>query len=362
LNFSFGEYKTNVYLSKDIPTICQLALDLGLEAGRPSFNPLIIADENTSSIAAKLCDGWDLPFCIIKSGEENKNWQSVEKILAAAQTAGLGRDGIFIAVGGGVICDITAFAASIYKRGCSIVLVSTTLLGMVDASIGGKTGFDIFDIKNLIGSFYPAQTVYMPVISLNTLPQREWKSGMAELIKTAILSGDDFLDQITEKADLLKDYTKLAESDILRKCIEKAVLYKGSIVSEDPKEISGKRMLLNLGHTFGHALESTAGLGVISHGEAVAWGITRACELGEKLQITPALRAKKIKDLLLSFGYECTNIHPLASNTNALLNVMKSDKKKKQGKITFIVPDEKSACTVILNSESEMEILNNLFL
>jgi len=185
---------------------------------------------------------------------------------------------------------------------------------------------------------------------------------MAELIKTAILSGDDFLDQITDNINLLTDYTKLTETDILRKCIEKAVFYKGSIVSEDPKEISGKRMLLNLGHTFGHALESTAGLGVISHGEAVAWGIVRACELGEKLQITPPLRAKKIKDLFCSFGYECSNIHPLAADTDTLLNVMKSDKKKKQGNLTFIVPDEKSACPVIIKSESELEILYDLFL
>ncbi|WP_461256065.1 3-dehydroquinate synthase [Treponema sp. R80B11-R83G3] len=359
MHFTFNEYNTYVEISREIPTIRLIAQKLGLEADA-SFKPLIIADENTAYIAAKISGGDDYPSVFLKSGEDNKTWRSVETILAAANKAALGRDGVFIAVGGGVIGDLTGFAASIYMRGCRFALVSTTLLGMVDASVGGKTGFDLFGIKNLIGSFYPAQSVFLPTGVLSTLPRSEIKSGMAELIKTAVLCGDDFLEQLTPLAVNYDNLNKFLEDGALDKCIERAVLYKGGIVSEDFRE-SGKRMLLNLGHTFAHALESAAGFGNITHGEAVAWGMVRACELGIALGVTPRERAKKIIDLIKSSGYECSCPHPAAVNKDALLNAMKSDKKKKNGRLVFIVPDDKSARVVFLETK-ETQILENILL
>jgi len=354
--FTFNEYKTGVDFRREIPSIDKIAASLGLNSDNSAFKPLIIADENTVSIADKVCDGENLPRCVIKSGEENKNWQAVQEILSAAVKAGLGRDGTFIGIGGGVIGDLCGFASSIYMRGCRLVLVSTTLLGMVDASVGGKTGFDLFGIKNLAGTFYPAQFVFMPRDSLASLPKKEWKSGMAELIKTAILAGGDFLDVLAEISPKdFSDTDKLLAEETLGKCIERAVQYKGGIVSEDMRE-SGRRMLLNLGHTFGHALEAAAGLGNISHGEAVAWGMVRACELGEALGVTPKARSQKIREVIASFGYECACPHPLAGDKDALLNAMKSDKKKKQGKLTFVVPDEKSARFLVLESQSELKL------
>jgi len=349
LRFILNEFKTTVNICTEIPSIQVIALEAGLKAESDSFKPLIVADENTEYIAKKICGERDYPRCILKSGEENKNLQAVETILAAALKAGLGRDSIFIAAGGGVICDLAAFAASIYMRGCRLVLVPTTLLCMVDASIGGKTGFDMFGIKNLIGSFYPAEAVYLPTDALSTLSKREWKSGIAEIIKTAILSGDDFIEQLTHNIE---------QSTNINDLIERAAAFKGSIVSEDLRETeNGKRKLLNLGHTFGHALESAAGLGSVSHGEAVAWGIVRACELGCKLGITPEARAEKIRNLIASFGYESAAPHPLAGNADALLDAMKNDKKKLSGKLTFIVPDETSARSVILGSDMELKLL-----
>jgi len=339
LHFSFGEYKTIVNISRELPVIQNITADFN--------NTLIIADENTKIIAEKICSGLDLPLCILKSGEENKNWQAVEEILLSATKSGLGRDCVFIAVGGGVIGDLAGFAASIYKRGCRLILIPTTLLAMVDASVGGKTGFDLYGIKNLAGSFYPAESVFMPLETLSSLPQKEWKSGLAELIKTAVLADGDFFNQLAHNRYKIENH----DLDILKDCIEKAVLYKGSIVSEDPRE-SGKRMLLNLGHTFGHALESAAGLGNISHGEAVAWGIVRACELGIMLGKLPRERAVKIRDMITSFNYECKSPHPLAKDKDTLLNIMKSDKKKKQGKLIFIVPDENNAIPVTIDSEN----------
>jgi 3-dehydroquinate synthase len=354
LLFKFDEYHTYIEVSREIPAICRIAQKLGFEAGSNSFKPLFIADENTAYIAAKICGRYEYPRVLLKSGEENKTWLSVETILEAAVKAGLGRDGVFIAVGGGVTCDLAGFASSIYMRGCRFVLVSTTLLGMVDASVGGKTGFDLFGIKNLAGSFYPAQSVYMPLDALSTLPHKEIKSGMAELIKTAVLSGDDFIEQLTLLAADFNSINKFLDDGTLYKCIEKAVLYKSGIVSKDLREL-GKRKLLNLGHTFGHALESAAGFGNITHGEAVAWGIVRACELGMALNITPQERAQKIISLIKSSGYETSCPHPAADNKDALLAAMKSDKKKKNGRLTFIVPDTQSARSVVLETEEKIQ-------
>ena len=242
-------------------------------------------------------------------------------------------------------------------RGCPLALVPTTLLGMVDACLGGKTGFDLFGTKNLAGTFYPARHVYMPLESLSSLPPPEWKSGMGELIKTAVLDGDDFLDMLSGMACAFP-----LDSDLLCQCISRAVRLKGGIVAEDPFETGNTRMLLNLGHTFGHALEAAAGLGKISHGEAVAWGIARSCDLGLALGICPSGRAEQIKTLLDSFGFEIAAPHPLSDNTGDFIRALRSDKKKRGGKINFIVPDEISArpVAVDLTEPHSMKIIDRV--
>ncbi|GHV93944.1 3-dehydroquinate synthase [Spirochaetia bacterium] len=387
MNYTFDAFETSVHIRGEIPGIAQIAADMGAaiadngsgiadngaRAADGFFKPLIVCDEHTAPIADRICavngaangaaggDKSALPRCVITGGEAAKAWPAVESILRAAREAGLGRDGVFIGVGGGVIGDLTAFAASIYMRGCGLVLVSTTLLGMVDASLGGKTGFDLFGIKNLAGTFYPARHVYMPLESLASLPAAEWKSGMAELIKTAILDGDDFLDELTNT-----DFAGLTgDTERLCRCVSRAVHFKGRIVAADPRESAvwnggPVRVLLNLGHTFGHALESAAGLGTISHGEAVAWGIARACELGLVLGITPQTRAKKIKALLAAYGYETAAPHPLMGNEENFLKALGDDKKKKSGKLSFIVPDEKSARPLTIASHAEMGTIKQL--
>jgi 3-dehydroquinate synthase len=352
LHFNFGAFKTSAHIMSDLPGIEEIARNFGGDF----FKPLLICDRNTEYLAAKLrgnSGNAAIPICTMEAGESHKNWQTVEAILRSAHDAGLGRDGTFIGVGGGVVGDLCAFAASIYMRGCSLALVSTTLLAMVDASLGGKTGFDLFDKKNLAGTFYPARHVYMPTESLTSLPQSEWRSGMAELIKTAILDGDDFIDELAS-ADLLSNLTKLAP------CISRAARFKGRIVEEDPLETGNRRVLLNLGHTFGHALESVAGLGTISHGEAVAWGIARSCDLGLALGITPHARAAKIKALLAAYGYDGGALRPLINNVNDFIQALSSDKKKRGGNLTFIVPDEHSAQPVTVDSDSLMNTVRRI--
>jgi 3-dehydroquinate synthase len=279
-------------------------------------------------------------LCVLESGEERKNWNSVEAILAAAKEGGLGRDGIFIGIGGGVITDLTGFAASIYMRGVSLCFLSTTLLGMIDAAMGGKTGFDLFGIKNMAGTFYPASHVYTPLEALKTLPPKEWKSGMAELIKTAVLASNDTLD-IVQKLD-----GSFPQGEVLADLVERAALVKCRIVEADPKETGTSRALLNLGHSFGHALESSAGLGSVSHGEAVAWGMVRACELGVAIGVTPKDRARKITDIIASFGYEIRSPHPFMKNSSDFMKALGGDKKKKGGKLVFVVPAAEQAVLI----------------
>ncbi|GHV45235.1 hypothetical protein AGMMS49546_30570 [Spirochaetia bacterium] len=185
--FAFGGANTpgavsEVHIQDHIPALEAILQDMtpgaaihtpGAAANTPGPAALLVCDENTLPIARKIIgNAGEQAVCVLKSGEEKKNWASAEKILLAAKEAGLGRDGIFIAAGGGVLSDLTGFAASIYMRGARLCIVSTTLLGMVDAALGGKTGFDLFGAKNFAGTFFPAAQIYLPMESLASLPPR----------------------------------------------------------------------------------------------------------------------------------------------------------------------------------------------
>ncbi|MDR0785239.1 MAG: 3-dehydroquinate synthase [Treponema sp.] len=336
--FTFGTIASKVCIQEEIPLIETLLED--------TRQVLIVCDENTRYIAERAAGGWNPPRCVLKSGEERKNWASVETILRAAMDAGLGRDGAFVGVGGGVVGDATAFAASVYMRGARLALMPTTLLAMVDAAVGGKTGFDLFGVKNLVGTFYPASLVVMPVDALKTLPPKEFKSGMAELVKTAILDeNDDFLIKIEGKG---MDLVAL---------IVRSIEIKGRIVEEDPRETGKKRALLNLGHTFGHALEAAVGLGTLTHGEAVAWGVSRACALGQRLGLTPSARAERITALLRNLGYETGASHPLLRDKALFMRSLLHDKKKRTGRPSFVVPTERGAALASVDNLGSIEDL-----
>jgi 3-dehydroquinate synthase len=318
------------------------------ETGAPKA--LLVCDANGEYLARKILGPRSEPLCVLDPGEAAKSWASVERVLAAAYRAGLGRDGLFVGIGGGVVTDLASFAASIYMRGAQLCLVSTTLLGMVDAAVGGKTGFDLLGIKNLAGTFYPAAQVYLPLEALQTLPPEQWKSGMGELLKTAVLDGSPAaLDQAKALVPFMRDIFAGGRSvaggayPILEEIIGRSILVKGRIVEADPWESSGGRALLNLGHTFGHALEAAAGLGNLSHGEAVAWGLVRACELGLALGITPENRAREIKDLVAAYGYETASPHPLAKDEALFMRALSGDKKKRAGALAFVVPNAAGA-------------------
>lgn len=316
---------------------------------------LLVCDGNTEALALKI-GGPQAKRVILPPGEAAKGWPAVEKVAQAALEAGLGRDGLLVGVGGGVVTDLTAFAASVYMRGTRLVLVPTTLLGMADAALGGKTGFDLFGIKNLIGTFRPAESVFMAVDALETLPEGEYRSGLAEVVKTAIL-GDEELFELLEGGAGLRRGGGAADTEI--QMVSRCVSVKGRIVESDPTETGTERALLNLGHTYGHALEAVAGLGVLTHGEAVAWGIGRACCLGKLLGSVGERRRTRILTLLARFGYETAPIHPAALSAaegdagravDFLVSAMSHDKKKKDGKLRFIVPTDSRAHMVDASS------------
>jgi 3-dehydroquinate synthase len=349
--FNFGGFPQDIRITGPLPPLQEI-LDEALRRGAPEpAGVLLICDEHTLPLARIITDRH--PRCVLEAGEAHKNWAAVEKILRSAHDAGLGRDSLFIACGGGVVSDLAGFAASVYMRGVPFCTVSTSLLGMVDAALGGKTGFDLFGIKNLAGSFYPARLVYLCTESLATLPPAEWKSGMAEMIKTAVLDGEDFfrlLEASPREGGL--------SGERLQEALSRAIAYKGRIVEEDPRETGGRRVLLNLGHSFGHALESSLGLGQISHGEAVAWGIARSCELGQTLGITPPQRARRIAALLKDHGYETAAPHPRLEDSGRFMQALGRDKKNRRGKAVFIIPAAEGA--EILREAPREELLRSI--
>ena len=310
--FNFGQYKTSVDF-------------FDLDHLIPETGSLFVADENTKYIIPDKF--WDRTI-ILESGEENKNWNSIDKILTKAVDLKLGRDANFVGVGGGVICDMTAFAASVFMRGCNVTLVPTTLLSMVDAALGGKSGVDYMGYKNLVGAFYPAKELRIGVDTLKTLNEREFLSGLGEVFKTAMLGDSKLLSFLENSKDDILTLKPKALEFIINSCIK----VKGSVVEEDLYEHS-IRANLNLGHTFGHALESVTGFSEFSHGEGVAWGIAKAMDTSLELGIVSKEYYSRIIDLLNKYNYKLI----ADVDSNDILDAMKLDKKKKGGIVKFIL-------------------------
>jgi 3-dehydroquinate synthase len=282
---------------------------------------------------------------VLPPGETAKGWESVRVILERCASLALSRDSTIAGVGGGVVCDVTAFAASLYMRGCGLLLAPTTLLAMVDASLGGKTGIDFLGYKNLVGTFYPAARIVVSASAVASLPEREYLSGLAEVIKTAMI-GDETLFALLES-----DHDRVMARDpaVVEEMIRRCLAVKGRIVESDPRE-RGERALLNLGHTFGHALEAATGLSSWTHGEAVAWGIGRAVAAGSLAGVTDAAYARRVTRLLRRYGYRLEAPQTAAD----LLPAMARDKKKAGGKIRLVIP--RRMCDTVVRAATPEEI------
>ena len=286
---------------------------------------------------------------ILKAGEEQKNQSSIDLIHDAAYEARLERGSLMIALGGGVIGDMTGFAAATWLRGIHIVQIPTTLLAMVDASIGGKTGINHSKGKNLIGAFHQPKLVLIDPKTLLTLPPREFKAGMAEIIKYGVIS-DLELFELLENQTNISDFSKI-EDKLLLKIIERSAKSKAEIVIQDEKE-SGVRAFLNYGHTFGHVIENLCGYGKWLHGEAVAMGMVAVGQLAVQRGLWKEIDSKRQKELIEKAGLPSK--WPELEMKN-VISSLQGDKKVKHGKISFVLP-LKIGVVKIFNNVSNEEI------
>lgn len=282
------------------------------------------------TLTAELAD-YQLDVIVLPDGEAEKSLANFENIMSHLLANLHGRDSTLIALGGGVIGDITGFAAACYQRGINFIQIPTTVLSQVDSSVGGKTAVNHPLGKNMIGAFYQPQAVIIDINSLETLPVREFNAGMAEVIKYGILGDKQFFNWLETNVDLIKS----GDSSVLIKMIETCCQCKANIVSADEKE-SGVRALLNLGHTFGHAIEAELGYGKWLHGEAVATGMVLAAKLAVAMNLLEVSDLRRIESLIAAFDLPL--LAPESMGFNEFIPHMQRDKKNIAGKLRFIVP------------------------
>ena len=276
-----------------------------------------------------------LNFIDIPGGDQTKNIDQLNEIIEKILTYGIDRQNVIIAFGGGVIGDIAGFAASILLRGINYIQVPTTLLSQVDSSVGGKTGINSKIGKNLIGSFHQPQAVLADINILKTLPNREFRAGFAEVVKYGLIKDLEFFNWLNQEYDNIFIYDKIK----LQKMITKSCEIKAKIIKNDEKE-GGKRALLNLGHTFAHAIESFGNFdGRIIHGEAVSIGICLAFKLSNKLCFCSTDDTKKVINLFQKSKLPTSlhDIKKLSISTSGMIQKFKLDKKNRQNELTFIL-------------------------
>ncbi|MBU2892811.1 3-dehydroquinate synthase [Colwellia sp. D2M02] len=290
----------------------------------------VVAPLYLEQLKAKLTD-FIVDDVVLPDGEAYKNLASFEVIMASLLRNEHGRDTTLIALGGGVIGDITGFAAACYQRGINFIQIPTTLLSQVDSSVGGKTAVNHPLGKNMIGAFYQPKAVFIDIDSLTTLPVREFNAGMAEVIKYGILGDQRFFIWLENNIEAIKS----GRSDILAQMIETCCQCKADIVAKDETE-SGLRALLNLGHTFGHAIEAEQGYGNWLHGEAVATGMVLAAKLAVAMNLLEESEYRRIELLISAFDLPIKA--PSNMGFNEFIQHMRRDKKNIAGTLRFIVP------------------------
>ena len=315
-------------------------------------NPEIFGHYGDTCIESLEAAGFETYTHLIPAGEEHKHLQSIQKVYDTALTHRLERSSTFVALGGGVIGDMTGFSAATWLRGVNFVQVPTSLLAIVDASVGGKTGVNHPQGKNLIGAFYQPKLVAIDPDLLKTLPPKEFRAGMAEVIKYGVIWDEDLFTKLEHHPhlDTLDNVgDKLLETVVTRSCQAKA-----EVVGQDEKE-SGIRAILNYGHTIGHAVESLTNYKQFVHGEAVAIGMVAAGKIAVEMGLWTVEEAKR-QDVLIAKTGLPTDI-PDSVATEDILKAIQSDKKVKAGKVRFILPT--SIGKVIITDKVTPEIINS---
>ncbi len=305
----------------------------------PSRKICVVTDETVArGYLVKLMQGLEAagmqacPPVILPPGEATKNFQQLQYIVEKCLSYKLDRKSTLIALGGGVVGDITGLAAALLMRGVDFVQMPTTLLAQVDSSVGGKTGINTAAGKNLVGAFHHPKIVLIDTDVLKTLPLRELKAGYAEILKYALINDPAFFDWLEQNGQALL----AGDAAILQHAIQVSCKAKAAIVAADENEQKDIRALLNLGHSFGHALEALGGFdGRILHGEAVGIGILLAYEFSRQLSLCSSADAVRVRGHLLAAGLMTEP--PFSVTAKDMLDRMKSDKKNRAGKITLIL-------------------------
>jgi 3-dehydroquinate synthase len=268
---------------------------------------------------------------VVPDGEQAKGWETLQRVFDALLAARCGRDTLLVALGGGVVGDLAGFAAAVYQRGIDFVQVPTTLLAHVDSSVGGKTAINHPRGKNMIGAFHQPRAVIADLATLDSLPERELRAGIAEVIKHGLALDADFFQWLEQNIDKLLARDRGALAHAVRRSCE----LKAAIVAADERE-AGARALLNLGHTFGHAIEAGTGYGTWLHGEAVAAGMVMAAELSLRLGSIDGKDVLRIRQLVSRAGLP-VKAPPL--RPEELVALMSVDKKAAKGVTRFVVLD-----------------------
>lgn len=294
---------------------------------------LIVTDENIFKLYGetlrKIFSGLNFEIKIIPAGETSKTLAQAENLYTCAIESQLDRKSLIIALGGGVVGDLAGFVAATYLRGINFIQVPTTLLAQVDSSVGGKTAVNHRLGKNLIGAFYQPKAVFIDVATLKTLPAREIKAGLGEVVKYGVISDADFFSYLEQNIEGILS----GNVEVLKQIIKRSCEIKAEVVSADEKE-SGLRRILNFGHTIAHAVEEETGYKKYCHGEAVAIGMIGAALISQKLNYVDAAKVARLKNLIESFGMYtyCENC-----NVEGIYKALFRDKKTISGKLNWVL-------------------------
>lgn len=310
-------------------------------AAAPAHRYAVVSDSNVAPIyAAHLLAQLDqsadtVPLCAIPAGEAHKTRATWAWVTDQLLDAGFGRDSTIIALGGGVVCDLAGFVAATFMRGVPVVHVPTTLLAMIDASIGGKTGVDTPSGKNLVGAFHQPSAVVIDPQVLDTLPLAELRAGLAEALKHGAIADAAYFDFVAREAPvLLAKEPRMRDVLALHHVIEKSVRLKVEVVAADERE-KGARKALNFGHTIGHAIEMLSGY-TMRHGEAVGVGMLLESDAAEREGIAAPGTTSRIRDALESLGLPVRR--PAGPSASRILESMRGDKKSRRGAIEYAIP------------------------
>ena len=350
LNVSLGDRSYPIYIGQNL--LQEKAL---LQQHITSKRVMIVSNETVAPLylnqVESMLEGISFETVILPDGEQYKNLHELNKIFDALLTHNFDRGTTLIALGGGVVGDMTGFAAACYQRGVSFIQIPTTLLAQVDSSVGGKTGVNHPLGKNMIGAFHQPQCVIADTNTLNTLEDNQLSAGIAEVIKYGLLGDADFIDWLENNMDALLS----RQPDALIYAIERSCQDKAEIVAADEKE-SGKRALLNLGHTFGHAIETATGYGAWLHGEAVGTGMLMAADMSMRLGWISQQDRNRVYALIKRANLPTTL--PEKMTEQNFMDLMLRDKKTIDGKIRLVLL--KSLGDAVITDEYDKNVLHEM--